>query len=224
MKSKKTGIIYSVTHKQSGEKYIGATTYSLRQRQLDHTERAIRGEDGKLFNAIATYGPEAFAWETIDTAENIDELAQKEKQYVLNFKSNEIGYNSDSGGGFQKSVYQYSKPEGNLIQRFDSLQKAAHAVSASKSAIGSACIGTNRSCKDYFWSYILEEPFVAPVDKRRKKIIQLSLSGLKVATYESVAEASRKSGISKTCIARCCRGERENAGGSIWKYRRNYKN
>ncbi|WP_405330778.1 NUMOD1 domain-containing DNA-binding protein [Leeuwenhoekiella sp. LLG6367-2.1] len=219
MKSKKTGIIYSVTHKQSGEKYIGATTYSLRQRQLDHTERAIRGEDGKLFNAIATYGPEAFAWETIDTAENIDELAQKEKQYVLNFKSNEIGYNSDSGGGFQKSVYQYSKADGKLIQKYDSLQNAANAVSASKSAIGSVCIGISRTCKGYFWSYILKEPFVVPVDKRKKKVIQLSLSGLKLATYESVAEASRKSGISKTCIARCCRGEREFSGNFKWTFK-----
>ena len=220
MKKSKTkfGIIYKAENQLTGELYIGATTYSLHQRELDHTERAMRGEGGKLFNAIATYGPEAFTWETIDTAENIDELAQKEKQYILSFDSNEKGYNSDDGGGFQKSVYQYSKPEGKLVQKFNSLQSAANAVNASKSAIGSACIGTNRTCKGYFWSYTFEEPFVVLKDRRKKRVVQLSPSGTEIAEFDSVAEASRKTGISKTCISRVCRGEREFSGNFKWKY------
>ncbi|WP_394345717.1 hypothetical protein [Gelidibacter gilvus] len=39
-----------------------------------------------------------------------------------------------------------------------------------------------------------------------------------IAEYESVAEASRQTGISKSCISKVCRGERKQSGGYIWKY------
>ena len=214
------GIIYKAENKITGEKYIGATTYSLHQRKLDHVERAVRGDDGNFQEAIAKYGTDAFVWEAIDTAENLDELAQKEKQYIMTYNSQEDGYNADNGGGFQKTVYQYDRETGKLIEKFNSLTRAANAVNASKGAIGSACTGVNRTCKGYYWSYILREPFSLPNDKRKKKVIQLSLSGLALAVFDSVSEASKKAGLSKTCIARCCRGEREHSGGYKWQYLR----
>ncbi len=36
--------------------------------------------------------------------------------------------------------------------------------------------------------------------------------------YKSVADASKETGISKTCISRACRGERENSGRYRWEY------
>ena len=49
-------------------------------------------------------------------------------------------------------------------------------------------------------------------------MIQFDLTGMELAKYNSASEASRKTGISKTCITRCCRGERKNSGGYIWEY------
>ena len=108
MKQKYSGLIYKVQNEITGQIYIGATTYELKQRKLDHLERAVRGDKGYFQEAIGTYGPEAFSWETIDTANNTDELAQKEKHYIYLYNSKEEGYNKDEGGGFQKTVYQYS--------------------------------------------------------------------------------------------------------------------
>lgn len=214
---KNKGVIYKVTHKQSGKIYVGATNNSIHQRKLDHTERANRGEKGQFQEAIGTYGPEAFTWTQIDTANSSDELAQKEKAYVIQYDSKENGYNSDSGGGIQKTVYQYSIEDGILVNTYDSLQRAANAVSASKTGVGNACIGQNKSCKGYYWSYSSTFPMNLK-DQRRKPVMQMDLQGNFIAQYNSVSEAARQTGVSKTCISRVCRGERSDSGGYKWIY------
>ena len=214
---KNKGIIYKVTHKESGESYIGATTKTMEERKEDHLQKAKMSSGGQFQAAIATQGPEAFKWTQIDTANSIDELAQKEKEYVLLYDSLENGYNSDSGGGMRKSVYQYTI-DGILVNTFDSLESAANAVNANKRSISSACIGVNKTCKGYYWSYIHPVPYILN-DDRKKTVIQMDLKGKLLAEYNSVTEASKKSGVSKTCISRCCRGERDKSGGYIWKYK-----
>jgi len=212
------GIVYKVEHKETGQVYIGATSDSLHQRKLDHQERAMRGENTKLATAIATYGPDAFQWTVTDTAQTRDELAIKEKEHIANNNSFEKGYNSSSGGEFKKTVYQYSKLDGRLIKSFDCLKSAANAVNSTKSCISDACIGNNNSCKGYYWSYE-KKPFFKVQDNRKKSVIQISSSsGQAVATYQSVALASKATGLSKTSISRVCRNERKQAGGFFWKY------
>lgn len=209
--------IYKAQNKHTGEVYIGATTHSIHQRKLDHVERANRGEKGQFQEAIGTYGPEAFAWEQIDTANSSDELAQKEKEYIIKYDSKVNGYNSDAGGGFRKTIHQYSIEDGTLVNTFDSLQSAANAINVTKKAIGNACLGQNKTCNGYVWSYSSTFP-ISLKDERKKKVIQLDLQDNFITKYNSVAEASRQSGISKTCISRVCRGERKDSGGFKWKY------
>jgi hypothetical protein len=212
------GIIYKAQNIENGIVYIGATTDSMDQRKLDHIERAIRGETGKFQEAISTYGAGAFSWEQIDTASSIDELAYKEKQYIYEYKAKEEGYNSDEGGGFKKTVYQYKLQDGSLINFYDCLQDAGNAVNATKQDISRACLSVNQTFKGFYWSYEYLEPFKSKNDKRKKEVFQYSIDGKFIAKYNSVAEASRQTGLSKTCISRVCRGERERSKGFIWKY------
>ncbi|MEB8328320.1 NUMOD1 domain-containing DNA-binding protein [Flavobacteriaceae bacterium KMM 6897] len=209
-------IIYKVNNIWTGEVYIGATTNSIQQRKWDHIERAKRGESGKLHVALASW-TNTFTWTKIDTANSIDDLAQKEKEYVIRYDSMENGYNSDAGGGIQKTVYQYRIQDGSLVNEFDSLESAGNAVSAHKKSIAKACSGENKTCKGYCWSYTYPIPVVMK-DQRRKTVLQMDQGGLVLAEYNSVTEASRITGISKTCISRCCRGERNYSGGYNWKY------
>jgi predicted GIY-YIG superfamily endonuclease len=217
MKSKNY-IIYKVKNIWTGEVYIGATTNIIRQRQLDHTERAIRGESGQFHEAIATHGPKAFTWTQIDTANSVDDMAQKESQYILEYKSKEEGYNSSVGGDFQKTVYQYNLVTGELINKHESLTSAANEVDSTKQHISRACLSVNKVFRGFYWCYELHTCFKPKKDARKKKVLQYSNVGSLMAQYVSVAEASRITGISKTCISRCCRGEREQTGGFIWKY------
>ena len=211
-------IIYKVIHRESDKVYVGATSKSLEERKADHIQKSNKGLGSYFQEAIGTFGPEAFSWEQIDTANDVNEMADKEKQYILEYNSNKNGYNLDCGGGVQKKVYQYSIPDGILLNRYDSLKNAANAINASRKSISNACLGYNKTCRGFYWSYTLTEPFVPNVDLRKKEVLQTSLDGEMIARYNSVSEASRIAGISKTCISRCCRGEREQSSGFLWKY------
>ena len=211
-------IVYIAKNKNNELTYVGATTKSVEERKVDHIQKSNKGTGSYFQEAIGTYGPEAFSWEQIDTANDINELAEKEKQYILKYNSKEEGYNSDTGGGFKKIVYQYDLFTGKLINKFDSLDIAAKEVNTTKQHLSRACLSVNKVFSGYFWSYQCKDPFKPEKDARKKEVFQFNPTGISVAHYVSVAEASRQTGISKTCISRCCRGEREQTGGFKWKY------
>jgi len=218
MKNKKgNGIVYKVENTITKEIYVGVTTGSIEIRIKDHLDKAKRGDGHKFQEAIATYGADAFQWEQVDTANSINELAAKEKQYIIKYNSKENGYNIDAGGGFKKQLYKYDR-DGKLIQKFECLEDAAKTVNVAKQSISGACLGVNKLYKGFYWSYTFQEPFVPGRDKRLKTVCQFTVDGIFIQKFKSVAEASRITNLSKTCIARVCRGEREKSGGFTWQY------
>lgn len=212
------GIIYSVENEITGEYYIGATTFSLEDRKQDHLQKANNDSGSYFHEAISTYGKEAFIWNEIDSAKTINELAKKEKDYIVSYNSKKEGYNCDSGGGFKKAIYQYHLDDRTLVNSYNTLENAASSINATKQDISRACLSVNNTYGGYFWSYEYKEPFVSSKDKRRKEVLMYSLEGVLLDKFISVAEASRQTGISKTCISRVCRGERDQSMGYIWKY------
>ena len=213
---KEMKIVYKVTNQETGKSYIGVTTRSIEERKADHIQKANKGIGGYFQEAIATNGADAFKWEQIDTAASSNELAEKEKKYILQYNSQENGYNSDSGGGFKKTVYQFDL-DGNLVASFDGLKEIELTLGYDKKRISNASI-TATVWKGSYWSYSQNSTFKPSIDSRKKKVFQYSLNGEILARYNSVAEASLETGISKTCISRCCRGERKSSSGFLWKY------
>ena len=213
---KNKGIIYKVTHKESSKTYIGATTASIHKRKLDHMKLSKRKKQRTFYKAIATYGPNAFKWEQIDTASSTDELAKKEKEYILKYNSKEEGYNSDVGGGIQKTIYQYNL-DGRKVNKFTSLESAGNAVNAVKQNISAVALGDNKTCKGYYWSYFPAFPKNLN-DERKKRVLQYSLYGEYINEFNSVSEASKQTDCNKTSIAKVCRDERKSCGGFKWKY------
>lgn len=211
-------IIYKVTNKKTEEVYVGVTTKSIEDRKRDHLKKSKKGKSYAFQNAISTYGSDAFKWEQVDTAVTKDELAKKEKEYILVYNSKEQGYNSDSGGGIQKSVYQYDIDTGLLLNKYPSLTIAGTVINLNKQDLSSVCLSVNKSARGFYWSYDYYDKFPLPKDKRRKKVAQYTLEGKFVNEFNSVAEASNYSGCNKTSIAKVCREERKTCGGFIWKY------
>jgi hypothetical protein len=212
-----TYIIYKAQNTFTGETYIGATTKSLEERKTDHIQKANNNIGSYFQEAIGTYTPDAFTWEQIDTASNNDELASKEIKYIAEYNALENGFNSDKGGGIKKTVYKYNL-DGSLNETFEDLSSASETINVRKQDISRACWSVNHLLGGALWSYDYREPFIAESDNRKRTVIQISLDREIIACYESASDASRKTGISKTCITRCCRGEREKSGGYIWKY------
>ena len=212
----KNYIIYKAQNTITGECYIGATTKSIDERKQDHLQKAGTGSSLKFHNAISTTGADNFKWEQIDTASNPNELAERETKYIYDFKAQEEGYNGDCGGGFQKLVYQYNE-NGILIETYASLTEIKETLGIDKQRISSACL--NSTMYDgSFWSYRKLEKIIPKTDLRIKAVNQYSLNQELIESFKSASEASRKTGVSKTCITRCCRGERKSSGGYIWKY------
>lgn len=211
-------IIYKATNTINNKVYIGATTKSIDERKLDHLQKSKKKVGSYFQEAILTFGMDSFIWEQIDTASSIDELAKKEIQYIEEFDTISNGYNSDKGGGFKKTVYQFNIETRDLINYYEDLSSAANAVNAAKTSISNACLHYNKTCKGYIWSYSSKPDINVSNDFRKKTVNQISLNGDLIACYESASDASRKTGISKTCITRCCRKERQQSSGFIWEY------
>ena len=211
-------IIYKAENTQNSYVYVGATTKSLEDRKKDHLQRVGKTYSVTFQEAISTYGAGVFSWEQIDTAINNDELAQKEKEYILKYNSKEEGYNSDEGGGIQKTVYQYDIITGKLLNKYSNLTDAGNVINLTKQHLSKVCLGVNKAFRGYYWSYEYKEPFASDVDNRKKKVSKYSLEGILIETYKSIAEASKITRINKTSIAKVCRGERKSSGNFLWKF------
>ena len=212
-------IIYKAENISNGAVYIGATTKSLDARQKDHIERANRGDSGRFQKAIATFGAEAFSWNQIDTGASIDQLAKKEKEYILQYDSKENGYNVDSGGGVRKTVYQYDAITGTLVDKHPNLSVAGAVVGLTKQGLSNVCLSVNKVCKGFYWTYDYIDTFLPLKDLRRKKVQQYTIEGEFINEFNSVSEASKQTGYNKTSIAKVCRRERKSSGGYHWKYK-----
>lgn len=211
------GIIYKATNTLNGEVYVGATTQNIEERKQDHYQKSNSGSKIKFHEAINTYGAEAFKWEQIDTATTQDELAQKEILHIGLENAQTNGYNADKGGGFKKTIYKYNL-DGTLNSTYYNLTEAGKSINAKKQSISRACWNVNKTAGGFIWSYEYKEPFIPNNDNRKKTVQQFNLNGNLLTSYVSASEASRLTGISKTSITRCCRNERKQAGGFIWKY------
>lgn len=211
--------VYKVTNLKKDRIYIGASTKSVEERKKDHLQKVDKYDNNKLYDAISTYGAEAFVWETIDTASTVDELAHKEKHYITYYNSKENGYNSDLGGGFKKTIYKYHLESKELIETFECLDDAGESVGAVKQQISRACLSVNKVFGGYYWSYEKYDIFEISKDQRKKIVCQYTSDNTLLACFSSVAEASRETGVNRSCIAKVCRGVRNVAGGYKFSYK-----
>jgi len=56
------------------------------------------------------------------------------------------------------------------------------------------------------------------LSKTRKTVLQLSMSGEELRSWDSIQMASRATGATRCGIAKCCRGKGSHAGGYLWKF------
>jgi|SRR5690554_497958 len=210
------GIIYSGFNDITQKRYIGATTQDLTKRIRGHYDAAFTEKGSYFTNELFLYGIDKFNFEIIDTASTTDELAQKEIHYITTYDTFENGYNSDRGGGFRKTIYQFEFSNPEPIATYQTLEEAGNSVNASRKTISNACLGSLKTAKGYLWSYVPKYPEVE--DKRSKMVYQYSLDGVLLATFSSAREASRQLNIGLSSITRCCRGERKQTSGYKFSY------
>ena len=96
------GLIYLVTHAESGKQYVGLTIQTLERRWTYHLQQAraghIKGDDS-LHAAIREHGAEAFTMVQIDSGTTKVNLEKKERQWIKAHDTlTPTGYNISTGG------------------------------------------------------------------------------------------------------------------------------
>jgi group I intron endonuclease len=97
----KTYIVYKITNKINGKKYIGKTEYSLEHRWNRHLSSARNGSKFRFHSAIRKYGEDCWDLSVIETYQTEDEnlINEKESHFINLFESDtKKGYNATSGG------------------------------------------------------------------------------------------------------------------------------
>jgi group I intron endonuclease len=93
----KEGIIYLITNKVNGKRYVGQTVSKLNSRWATHKRRAERGSEFALHRAIRVHGKDAFTIEVI--AESLECFLDTLEVFFIKL------YNT-------KSVYGYNMTDG----------------------------------------------------------------------------------------------------------------
>lgn len=92
-------VIYKITNTVNGKVYIGKTIKTMEKRWVRHKSLSFKKKT-PLYLALQKYGFESFLIEEIDKASTLEELNEKEKQWITHYQSKdrEKGYNMTDGG------------------------------------------------------------------------------------------------------------------------------
>ena len=96
-------IIYKTTNKINNKVYIGQTTQRLEKRISSHIRESKIDKNRPFLSSINKYGVDSFTFEIIDSANNLDELNDKEIYWIDFYGSvSPNGYNITGGGQGKK--------------------------------------------------------------------------------------------------------------------------
>lgn len=117
-----------------------------------------------------------------------------------------------------RKVCQYDL-DGNYIQTFDSMTDAANAYGVDRTLISAVCRRKRHSGAGYQWRYESDSPPSNYISEQERKVpvSMYDSDGGFVASYGSMSDAERITGIRYSAISACCSGKRQTAGGYRWR-------
>lgn len=98
------GIIYIAKNQITGKVYIGQTIKRFSTRISERYSDAKRGKDTKFCRALLKYEKINWNWEILENNISADLLDTCESEYISKFNSMNGGYNSDSGGNYNRVI------------------------------------------------------------------------------------------------------------------------
>lgn len=112
---------------------------------------------------------------------------------------------------------------GNIIKRYESIKDAEQKTGIYSSNIIRCCLHDVNMAGSFVWRYADEEYDIEEIKNKKYRkmpqdgsVLQFDVNMNFIAEHKNVADAVRNTGVSKSSISRCCRGEQEKAGGYIW--------
>lgn len=227
-------IVYKATNKINGKIYVGKT-YNFEKRKKEHIYDIDNGLP--FHKALKKYGVDNFEWEIIDTGITEEEIIEKEIYWIKELNScihfpNSNGYNITLGG--EGGTSWNSRPilqfdlNGTYINEYMSCTHAS--VETGVNAWGiSHCVNRKTGRAGQFqWRFKDEckerkiASYKKPDSACKHSIVQLDQSGKYIATFNSVTEASIKTGLRRSNISSCLTKKSHRCGGFRWVYKEYY--
>lgn len=157
----KKGIIYKATNLINDKVYIGQTIQSLSTRIRQHYKSLNLKRNYKFPNALNKYEKYQFKWEIIESDIPLENLNNKEIEYIALFDSFNNGYNSNPGGYVRfkrkatkpvleniKELFNVKTKEKLTINAYDFIQKY---VCNPKNASNVYCLFTGKYIRYKNW-------------------------------------------------------------------------
>lgn len=187
----------------------------------DCSEQEIREIEQKFIIAYNTLSPNGYN-QTLDTKHPINDIQSYKKM------SNTKRENA-------KRIAQTDQDGIKIIKIYRSIADCADETGLDRNKIGACCRGERkRTCMRYFHfldenNNIIIKQYKRDQYKGEKGTTQLQKTNRKVgkydlktnqllATYDSIALASRENNCDASGISKTCRGKRSYCGGFIWRY------
>lgn len=223
-------VIYLVTNKVNGKKYVGQTIRPVLERWRDH----CRLDKGNYFHrAIQKYGSDNFEIQIIDTATSGEELDEKEIYWIQ--KLNTLvprGYNIKPGGNVgmrgrygglsprSRLIYQFDR-DGRMVNGYWGAVEASERTGISETMIYRALKSDgSRLAGGCMWMYADEFTPQKCAEKIDNYSGQKRNTVLCIETgerFESMTEAAEKYGTYPCSISACCGGKLKTTAGYHWK-------
>lgn len=232
------GIIYKATNIQNNKVYIGQTIRSLEERIYYHYYRAKNELDithTHFINAIRKYGENSFQWEIIDTAENQDELNEKEKHWIQYYNSINEGYNMCEGGNDSFSEkfllacnakpFLVYKTNGEYVGEFLSARDFSRQYGIHNTIISDLLNNKYNSSngiiairKEEFNEDVLKNKILKAKNSYRP-FIAIKLSTMEqIGPFSSMKECKEQLQLKSNHIGEVLKGQRKSQEGYIFKF------
>lgn len=223
----RTYYIYKATNKINGKSYIGQTV-DYKSRVWQHM-RCYEKEDCKFHDAIKEFGSDNFDWEVLETCNGKEKANDLERKYIEVFNSYRNGYNDNKGGagGHNARAIVCLKLDGEFVKRYDS------ASDAEKDGFNNVnvllcCKNKLYTCKNHLFMFENDykengaKQYVKPESSSKRKVVQCDLDGNFISRYDSVQEASEKTGANRTTISGVLSQKYKSANGFIFVYEEDF--
>lgn len=227
MENKRKYCVYKHTF-PNGKVYVGITKQKPEDRwRHDGVGYMPKNNNcSRIWNAIQKYG-----WENVEheiLIENLTEHEAKEKEkfFIALCKSNDkkFGYNISPGGETNEMSAETRKKlsDARKGKNYGMVGENApfygmHHTDEAKRKISEAFAGENHPLYGTHRSEETKEKILVSNMVRCTPISQYDLSGNFIASYRSIREASRKTGINRSCIAAALNGSQKTAGKCVWR-------
>lgn len=229
------GIVYCITNMKNNKKYIGQTVRELELRRKEHIWKAERRDGYAIHQAIRKYGADSFEWVILCSANNQEELNEKEIHWIDYYNSYYKGYNMAFGGQSNLSEtadelslmrggreFLVFDLEGRFIKSAISQKQFAEEIGMECSLVNQAIKMNRPSVRGYiviFKHEFSDELLSQLLNRTRRPFYVFKKSNFAyVGKWDNRQQCSINLGISKDMIGRYLRNNNENSRGDYLFY------